>query len=430
MSMAWATNLSVPERAPSMRLRVAASLAALALLVLLMQSVTMVLLIDRKEDEFIDHQLDAQIEHSMEVWQKSPAAARPNTPAMWLYRVGKGEVADVVPPFLAGLAVGNHEVYLGSKEYHVAVRDDESARYVLAYDVEGHESRLDSLMLVTIGAALLLGLLTLFAGYLLAGRLTRRLERLAVRVEQEAPGPLAEPGMERELLAVAEALDHFRERQGAMLARERAFAANLSHELRTPLTGIRTDAEMLAALPDLPEAVARRGNRIVGSVDRINGLASSLLMLAREAKPALIEEVLLQPAIESVWASLMLAAPKPLGLRLEIPEGCTVSADPSLFELVLRNLLDNALRYSETGEIVCRLADSRLAVRDTGPGFADGDLERVFDRFFIGPRGANGLGLALVRHVCSASGWQVSARNAPGGGGEVTLDFGGSLVRH
>lgn len=410
-----------------MRFRVAASLAALALLVLLVHSVVTVLLFDKKEEEFINHQLDAQIAYSMEIWRQSPNAALPNTPAMWLYRVGRGETAGAVPPLLAGLAVGNHEVYLGSKEYHVAVREDESAHYILAYDVDDHESRLDSLMLTTLSASLLLGLLTLIAGFHLAGRLTRRLERLAVRVEQETPGSLVEPGMERELQAVAEALDHYRARQGAMLERERAFAANLSHELRTPLTGIRTDAELLAALPDLPETVARRGNRIVDSVDRINGLANSLLILAREAKPALLEEIQLPAAIQSVWAALMLAAPKAVGLRLEIPEGSTVSADPALLDLVLRNLLDNALRYSDTGEIVCRLAASKLVVRDSGPGFAEEDLARVFDRFFVGPRGANGLGLALVRHVCSASGWQVSAGNAAAGGGEITVDFGAGL---
>lgn len=428
--MALATNSSLPERGPGMRIRVAASLAALALLVLLVHSVVTVLLFDKKEEEFINHQLDAQIAYSMEIWRQSPNAALPNTPAMWLYRVGRGETAGAVPPLLAGLAVGNHEVYLGSKEYHVAVREDESARYILAYDVDDHESRLDSLMLTTLSASLLLGLLTLIAGFHLAGRLTRRLERLAVRVDQETPGSLVEPGMERELQAVAEALDHYRARQGAMLERERAFAANLSHELRTPLTGIRTDAELLAALPDLPETVARRGNRIVDSVDRINGLANSLLILAREAKPALLEEIQLPGAIQSVWAALMLAVPKAVGLRLEIPEGSTVSADPALLDLVLRNLLDNALRYSDTGEIVCRLAASKLVVRDTGPGFAEEDLARVFDRFFVGPRGANGLGLALVRHVCSASGWQVSAGNAAAGGGEITVDFGASLSRY
>lgn len=412
-----------------MRLRIAASLAVLALLVILAQSVAMVLLLDRKEEEFIEQQLGAQIAHSMEIWRQSPNAAFPNTPAMWLYRVGKGEAASQVPPLLAGLKAGNHEVYLGSKEYHVAVREDDSARYILAYDVEDHESRLNSLMLLTVSASVVLGLFTLVAGYLLAGHLTRRLEGLAERVEEEAPGPLAEPGMEREVLALAEALDHSRQRQSAMLERERAFAANLSHELRTPLTGIRTDAEMLTALPDLPEAALRRANRIVGSVDRINGLASSLLLLAREAKAGPAEEIRLQPAIEAVWAGLLLATPKRLGLHLEIPAGSTLSADPSLFDLVLRNVLDNALRYSEHGDIVCRLDGSRLSVRDSGPGFAAGDLERVFDRFFVGPRGANGLGLALVRHVCLASGWSVSARNAPAGGGELILDFGASLWR-
>lgn len=413
-----------------MRFRVAVSLAALVLLVILVQSVAMVLLLHEKEEEFIEKQLGDQIEHSMELFRRSPEATLPSTPAMWLYRVGRDESGDEVPPLFRGLAVGNHEVYLGTKEYHVAVRDDSGARYILAYDVEDHESRLDSLMLITVSAALALALFTLLAGYLLAGRLTGRLERLVGRVEQETPGPLAEAGMERELRALAEALEKSRDRQHLVLEQERAFAANLSHELRTPLTGIRTDAELLTALPDVPEAVVRRGRRIMASVDHINRLASSLLLLAREAKPSQLEEIRLQPMIESVWESLLLISPKPVGLRLDMPEGSTLLADPTLFELVLRNVLDNALRYSETGDVLCCLNGSRLIVRDAGPGFAEGDLERVFDRFFVGLRGVHGLGLALVRHVCIASGWRVSARNAPAGGGEISLDFGQSLLRH
>lgn len=413
-----------------MRFRVSAAVAALVLLVILLQSVAMVLLLHEKEEAFIEKQLGDQIAHSMEIWRHSPNTALSSTPAMWLYRVGKGESGSRVPPLFGGLEVGNHEVYLGSKEYHVAVREDDGARYILAYDVEEHESRLNNLMLITVMASVVLGLFTLLAGYLLAGKLTGRLERLAARVGEEVPGPLAEAGMERELLAVAAALDSYRERQSLMLERERAFVANLSHELRTPLTGIRTDAEMLAASPNASEAIIRRGNRIVSSVDRINGLANSLLLLAREAKPALPEEIRLAAAIGSVWESLLLIAPKPLGLRLDIPEGSTVNADPMLLDLVLRNVLDNALRYSETGQVICRLNGSCLAVIDSGPGFAEGELARVFDRFFVGQRGVNGLGLALVRHVCSACGWQVSAANVAAGGGQVSVDFGSALVRY
>ncbi len=427
-SMVSATNSSVPENGASMRVRVATVLAALALLIILVQSLAMIWLFDRKEEEFIDAQLNDQIAYSMEVWRKTPDLAFPNTPAMWLYRIGHGQSPVNVPPFLARLGPGNHEVYLGSKEYHVAVREDDQARYILAYDVEGHEDRLDELILVTMLAAGLLGLLTLLGGYLLAGRLTRRLEALADKVQTESPGRLREPGMERELGALAEALDQYRTRQGEMLERERAFAANLSHELRTPLTGIRTDAELLASLPDLPEAVERRATRIVASVDRINALANSLLLLAREARPGTAAEILLRPAIASIWESVLLAGPKAVEFILDVPETAIIHGDPVFFDLVLRNVLDNALRYSDEGRIVCRLNGTRLSVTDSGPGFTAGELEQVFNRFFVGQRGANGLGLALVRHVCLASGWRVSARNAPDGGGELTIDFGGQLM--
>jgi len=110
-----------------------------------------------------------------------------------------------------------------------------------------------------------------------------------------------------------------------------------------------------------------------------------------------------------------------------VPDGTTVSADPTLLDLVLRNLLDNALRHSDRGEIVCALESSRLIVSDCGPGFAEAELPHVFDRFFSGPQGRHGLGLALVQHVCSASGWRVSAGNAETGGSQVTIDLGDSL---
>lgn len=411
-----------------MRFRFAAALAALVLLVILIQALVMLTFLHTEEEAFIDQQLEQQIEHSMEVARRSPGAVFPNTPAMWMYRVARGESADKVPAMMAGLPIGTHEVYLGSKEYRVVVREDDVARYILAYDVEDHESRLGHLVLIVCLAGVALAFLTLFAGYFLADRLTRQMVRLAGRVERDAPGSFVEPGMDRELHAVAEALDHYRQRQLAMLTNERAFAANLSHELRTPLTGIRTDAELLAALPDLPDSVVRRGRRIVASVDRIDGLASSLLLLAREEKPKQIEEIALQAAIETVWKSLLAGTPKSLSLNLEIPPATTVLADPSLFELVIRNLLDNALRYSESGAISCRLEGSRLCVRDNGPGFGEGDLDMVFERFFVGPRGVHGIGLALVHHVCTVSGWQVAARNAEGGGGEVMIDFGTALA--
>jgi len=412
-----------------MRLRIALALGALSLLVILAQSLTMLAVFDETEEEFIDQMLTQQIAHSMAVWKTAPESAFPNTPAMQLYRFGAGMApSDGLPAEVLSLPVGNHEIRLGGREAHVAVRHDGSARYILVYDAEEHEGRMLSLMLLTITASTLLALVVLLSGYALAGRLSGSLERLAARVDTPDGAPLAGPDMERELRAIGEALDRYHQRQQEALDRERAFAANLSHELRTPLTAIRTDAELLAALPDAPQAVRRRANRMIQGVDRINALGSSLLLLSREAGPALLEEIRLQPAVREVWEPLSQSVSKPVSLRVMVPEGTTVSADPTLFDLVLRNLLDNALRHSDRGEIVCALEGSRLIVSDCGRGFAEAELPHVFDRFFSGPQGRHGLGLALVQHVCRASGWRVSAGNAATGGGQVTIDLGDSLL--
>lgn len=413
-----------------MRLRIAAGVAALTLLAILAQAVAMLMIFDEKEEDFIEKILNQQIGHSMAVWQTDPESAAPNTPDMQLYRVAKNTPATTdMPAEISKLPVGNHEIIRAGRDYHVAVREDGNARYFLLYDVEDHEVRLRDLVLITASAGILLALFVLLAGYTLAGGLASRLERLAARVGAPGNTSLVEPGMERELLAIAEALDRYRQRQEEVLAREQAFAANLSHELRTPLTAIRTDAELLTALPDTPPPVARRANRIIGSVDRINALGNSLLLLGREARPVLLEEIRLRPAIMAVWESLTIANSKPVSLHLEVAEGTTLVADPTLLEIVLRNLLDNALRYSDQGEISCTVEDSRLVVTDHGPGFAEADLAHIFDRFYTGPRGRHGLGLALVQHVCNASGWQASAGNSPAGGARVVVELGNSLQR-
>ena len=413
-----------------MRLRIALWVAALALVIILAQSVALLLMFDEMEEEFIDNLLTTQVEHSIELWHTSPETAFPNTPSMTLYRLEPHSPPGSVPDNLARLPIGNHEMFEGDKEFHVAVREDGGARFILSYDVEEHEERLDAVTAVIVTGALIIGGVVLALVYALSGRFTRRLEWLARRVRGEVPeaGSYAQAGMEREVLAVAQALDALEARQAELLQREREFTANLSHELRTPLTAIRTDAEMLSAAGGLPEAAYRRSRRIVDSADRITRLAESLLMLARETRPQLQDDLRLSLEIQSLWESLGNQYAKPVQLALEVPEPALVRADPALLQLVLRNLLENALRHTESGTITCRLRGSVLEVADQGPGFAPDDLLRVFDRFYRrGPGAGHGLGLALVAHVCNACGWVPSAANCPDGGAVLSVDLGASL---
>ncbi len=429
--MASATSSS-SSRHPSLRLRIAVALALLSTLGIFTMALTLFTVLHESQEEFIDEELDKQLAYSMKVWRESPAAAFPNTPDMELYRLPDGpvpaEAPQEVPAAFARLAVGNHEVIVDGREHHVAVRRDNGSRYILAYDVEASEDRERALLVSIIIASAVLGLVALIAAYLLAGRLTRQLDHLASAVAQDSRDLLSGPGLDRELVTVARALDAYRIRQEQQLERERGFAANLSHEIRTPLTTIRTDAELLASLPALPDTASRRAIRIMAAVDRINLLATSLLHLAREMRPGARSEVGLAGAIASAWDALA-AGSTPSAIDIAVAPDVVVTADPALLELVLRNLLDNARRFSDAGGTGCRLEGSRLTVTDSGPGFADADLPRIFDRFYTGRRGESGIGLALVSHVCDACGWRVFAGNTTDGHGQVTVDFGNGLHR-
>jgi signal transduction histidine kinase len=141
------------------------------------------------------------------------------------------------------------------------------------------------------------------------------------------------------------------------------------------------------------------------------------------------EQVPLAAALRETCDALLPARTRTTGdstaVTIAVPETATVTADPSLLRLVLRNLLDNALRHARAGEVACTLDGTTLHVRDSGPGFSPEDLPYVFDRrFHGGGNGRHGIGLALVRHVAAASGWTATARNAgDGSGAVVSVDF-------
>lgn len=417
------------ERPLGLRARLSIGLAALAGLMLLAQAALLLFVFDDREEAFIDAMLERQMAYSLARWPQAPAAALPNTPDLQLYwQDARQPAAPPLPPLCADLSPGSHERHAAGHEYHILRRARDGVEFCLTYDVADHERRWHALVQITLASLLAFCLLIVLAGHLLAGRLAAGLERLADRLAQDDPRSLVEPGMDRELRAVAEALAADRARQAAIVDRERAFAANLSHELRTPLTALRTEAELLTALPDLPPAVVRRGQRILAGVDRMTALASSLLTLARKVEVGQRRACPLHACIEREWQWLGQAGAAAATLVCTVPETVQVQADPQLLGLVLRNLFDNARRHSTGGTVHCTLTGSVLRVRDAGTGFSPEVLPHLFERFHAGDAGGTGIGLALVRQTAEASGWQVSAGNAPEGGGCVAIDFGPSLL--
>jgi two-component system, OmpR family, sensor histidine kinase MprB len=214
--------------------------------------------------------------------------------------------------------------------------------------------------------------------------------------------------------------------QGSMRA-QRQLIADASHELRTPVTSLRTNIEVLQRYPDLdPGRRTALLDRATAQAEELTVLMNDLIELARgdepeeEREPVRLDE-LVEEAVERAWRH----APHQR-FDIDLAEA-TVLGSPRRLARAVNNLLDNAVAFSPDGSpIVVRLGDDgTLTVRDHGPGFADGEVEHVFDRFFRGAhtreRSGSGLGLAIVRQVASSHGGSATAAAAPGGGALLTL---------
>jgi two-component system sensor histidine kinase MprB len=205
------------------------------------------------------------------------------------------------------------------------------------------------------------------------------------------------------------------------VAAQRQLVADASHELRTPLTSLRTNFEVLMRPAPLPEESRRKLEQDVHrQFDELTVLVGDIVELARDGQsPGEEDDVRLDVLVaEAVERAERNSAD--VDFRLEA-RPTLVRGVPARLDRAVRNLLDNAAKWSPRGEVVeVEVGDGIVAVRDHGPGIADDDLPFIFDRFYRSAEArsmpGSGLGLAIVRQVAEAHGGHVTVETAAGGG--------------
>jgi len=250
-------------------------------------------------------------------------------------------------------------------------------------------------------------------------RLTRAAERVATTQDLAASidvrrrdelGRLASS-----LNAMLAALDTSREQQ-------RELIRDASHELQTPLTSLRTNVEVLAGRPGMPETERRRLLADVSQqVAELTALMDNLVELARDTDTPTEEtaEIDLDRLVTDAVDRARLRAPD-VSIELDL-EPTRVEGRRHQLERAIVNVLDNACKWSPpAGQVDVRLRNGTITVRDHGAGIDPEDLPRVFDSFHRAPAArsmpGSGLGLAIVRRVVDAHGGNVALEPAPGGG--------------
>ena len=216
------------------------------------------------------------------------------------------------------------------------------------------------------------------------------------------------------------------------------FVANVSHELRTPLSIFQGYTETLIDNPELPPEDTRPMLEIMRKHSRrLNALVEDLLILARlESRDEKLHLAPLDVAKflrESVTDWSMRSAEKKIALTANVTPGTpTISADAFRLEQVMGNLIENAIKYTNTGGRVTVRAIAandgvEIRVEDTGLGIPAADVPRIFERFYRADKGRSrehggtGLGLSIVKHIVLAHGGSVHAESEVGRGTNIIL---------
>ena len=392
------------------------------------------------ENQLIEKTLEREVASLANQVERDPDA--PKYFLIFDARTWSERNAFKIDPVYRDLTPGIHDVRQQDQEglwhdYKVAVKrgvspDGTAFTSLVRYDITGATETARKLQRSIFAAVIGFTLFSLLVGLWAASRVMSPVTELAQRLRRSGrsaePEALASHFAEDEVGELAKALDDYAERLTDVVRRDREFNADVSHELRTPLAVIRGAAELMLARPDLDQKARARLQRIQRAEQQCTDLIGALLLLSRNERGHGAADVgrIAEQLLDAHRGQL---GGKPLVLRLEgAPGQLVIDAPEAAVTVALSNLIGNAVKYTQQGEVVVRLGESAVDVIDSGPGLSAEDAARLFERGYRGSHAEHtqggGIGLSIVRRLCALYGWRV--RVVPGAekGVIATLTFG------
>lgn len=263
----------------------------------------------------------------------------------------------------------------------------------------------------------------------------KRLAREVAQREARSLDEVSEVGVPSEITPLVHALNALLAKLRRAFSSQRAFVADAAHELRSPLTALKLQLQLLDRAAD-DAARSQALEKLHEGVDRATRLIEQLLTAARtdpdDAKLSFQQIDLAELVRQTIADVFVFAQERRIGIELEAPDHLAIAGDAGALRILVRNLLDNAIRYSrEGGALLASVGEvsgkGLLVIEDSGPGIPEDERLRVFDRFYRrepNEQSGSGLGLTIVKNIAEQHGARIELGVSRYGGLKVSLAFG------
>lgn len=384
------------------------------------------------EDSFIEQQLQQEAAYLSTQYQQTASWPAPRSQSMQLH-FSRDSLPDEIRP--KALAEPERKEFFGQqgRHYHlytVSAQPEvlllaEVSQQLLVRPIRG-----GVLQFLFISALFVTTLACLIAWFV-SRRTTRPLKQLAALVDSAAPQQLPQQFANQfandEVGILARTLEQSLGGIARALEREKSFTADVSHELRTPLAVIKNTVELWQSQQAKPDADQLLMTRIYDAAVQMEKTVQTLLILAREEHTAAKHSsTALMPLVErAILDNSMLLQGK--AVTVQLCDSCQViiNANADMLKVLLDNLLSNAFKYTEAGEISIAFSDNCLLIRDTGPGIEADIYPHITEAGVKGRQSTGfGFGLAIVKRLCEHQGWQMAVSSSEHGSSDQ-----GTMVR-
>jgi two-component system OmpR family sensor kinase len=335
--------------------------------------------------------------------------------------------------------LGFSNVRANGTTYRIFSIQTDTQTVQVAQDLAVRRSMASNLALRTLGPiAVMMPILMLVVWWVVSGSLepVARVRKQVASRQADDLSPVSEAGLPDEVRPLVQELNLLFGRVRTAFDTQQHFVADAAHELRTPLAALKLQVQSLER-SDSPEAKRVAVARLTAGIERATRLVEQLLVLARqeasETGGAPRQKVDIAGLARRAVAELAsVATAKGIDLGLQRADAAEIEGQPDALMILLRNLIDNAIKYTPHGgtvdvSVTAEHGAVRVAVEDSGPGIPPAERERVFDRFYRVPgsdAAGSGLGLAIIKSIAERHGATLALGESKRLGGlEATVTF-------